>query len=205
MTIERPMFQPRAESVDSFSNRPATRQPEAAKRTSESRKPFGGLSRRGMIAGLAVLPAALPAAAAAMAPQGFECLVDEPALEAEDPAFALIRAKRLADVKHRGAIDAQAVAERVHGVRSDATREAAELSEAACVAANDAAWDLVMTLPTTLAGIAAMLNFANQFEDEGEEWPDTDAVGPEGWHYQLRKTTADALEAIMMQGAGGAA
>lgn len=58
------MFPPRAESVDSFSPSPATRQPETAKRTSESRKPFGGLSRRGMIAGLAVLPAALPAAAA---------------------------------------------------------------------------------------------------------------------------------------------
>lgn len=205
MTIERPMFPPRAESVDSFSHSPVTRQPETAERTSESRNPLGGLSRRGMIAGLAVLPAALPAAAAAMAPQAFERLVDEPALEAEDPAFALIRAKRLADVEHCRAIDAQAVAERVHGFRSDATREAAELSEAACVAANDAAWGLVMTLPTTLAGIVAMLNFANQFEDEGEEWPDTDAVGPGGWHYQLRKAMADAIETIMRQAAGGAA
>lgn len=63
MTIVRPMFPPRAESPDSFPAQPATGQPETAERTSESRKPFGGLSRRGMIAGLAVLPAAVPAAA----------------------------------------------------------------------------------------------------------------------------------------------
>ena len=36
MTIERPMFPPRAESVDSFSHQPAIGQPESANRTSES-------------------------------------------------------------------------------------------------------------------------------------------------------------------------
>lgn len=45
MTIERPMFPPRAESVDSFPAQPGTRQPETAERTSESRKPFKRLSR----------------------------------------------------------------------------------------------------------------------------------------------------------------
>jgi hypothetical protein len=45
MTIERPMFPPRAESADSFSSQPATGQPETWKRTSESGKPAEGLYR----------------------------------------------------------------------------------------------------------------------------------------------------------------
>jgi hypothetical protein len=28
------------------------------------------------------------------------------------------------------------------------------------------------------------------------EWPDTDTIGPEGWHYQLRATMAAAIEAL---------
>jgi hypothetical protein len=40
MTIERPMFPPRAESVDSFSRQPAIGQPESQIRISESPKPF---------------------------------------------------------------------------------------------------------------------------------------------------------------------
>ncbi|MET3346660.1 hypothetical protein ABIF52_007041 [Bradyrhizobium japonicum] len=43
MTIERPMFPSRAESVDSFSSQPAIGQRETEKRTSESRKPAEGL------------------------------------------------------------------------------------------------------------------------------------------------------------------
>ncbi len=41
MTIERPMFPPRAESVDSFSHQPATGQPESGNRASDSPNPFG--------------------------------------------------------------------------------------------------------------------------------------------------------------------
>jgi hypothetical protein len=40
MTIERPMFPPRAESVDSFSLQPAIGQPESEKRTGDSPSPF---------------------------------------------------------------------------------------------------------------------------------------------------------------------
>jgi hypothetical protein len=58
-----------------------------------SPKPAGGLSRRHMLAGLAALPAALPAAAASGA---------EP-----DLAFVLIAEKLAADVAHCEAIDAQ--------------------------------------------------------------------------------------------------
>ena len=50
--------------------------------------------------------------------------------------------------------------------------------------------------PTTLAGVLAVLRFANQFEAEGNEWPDSDRIGPDGWHYQLRGTMAAAIETI---------
>lgn len=36
-------------------------------------------------------------------------------------------------------------------------------------------------------------------EDQGQEWPNTDAVGSEGWHYRLRATMAAAIEAIMVR------
>jgi hypothetical protein len=44
---------------------------------------------------------------------------------------------------------------------------------------------LANTPPTTLAGVAAVLRLANEIED-GNEWPDTDTVGRNGWHYRLR-------------------
>jgi len=40
MTIDRPMFPPRAESVDSFSLQPGVRQPESQTSTSDSPSPF---------------------------------------------------------------------------------------------------------------------------------------------------------------------
>jgi hypothetical protein len=51
---------------------------------------------------------------------------------------------------------------------------------------------------------AAVLRFANEIEDGGMEWPATDTVGPEGWHYQLRATVAAAIEALIKARAGEA-
>jgi hypothetical protein len=62
MTIERPMFPPRADSVDSFSLQPAIGQRGNECRLSESRRPAEGLSRRVVLAGVASA-AALPIAA----------------------------------------------------------------------------------------------------------------------------------------------
>jgi len=66
MTINRPMFPPRAESADSLSPHPAIGQPETECRASESRKPVEGLSRRVVLAGVASA-ATLPIVAAAPA------------------------------------------------------------------------------------------------------------------------------------------
>ena len=56
-----------------------------------------------------------------------------------------------------------------------------------------------MPTPTTLAGVAAVLGFANDIEDAGLEWPGTDTIGREGWHYQLRQTMAQAIKTIIAE------
>jgi len=56
---------------------------------------------------------------------------------------------------------------------------------------------MATTVPTSLAGVAAMLRYANEFEDSGSEWPGTDTIGREGWHYQLRQSAARALEGLL--------
>jgi hypothetical protein len=45
--------------------------------------------------------------------------------------------------------------------------------------------------------VAAVLQYANEIEDKGEEWPGADTTGPEGWHYQLRQTMARAVVNLM--------
>jgi hypothetical protein len=123
-----------------------------------------------------------------------------PAAAAVDPAFALIAEKLAADVAHCDAIDVQGEAEKRCGLSSDEAIEAQDGCEAACDYANEVEWKLATTPPTTLAGVAAVLRFANEIEDAGLEWPDTDAIGPEGWHYQLRATMAAAIEALIKGG-----
>jgi hypothetical protein len=72
--------------------------------------------------------------------------------------------------------------------------------EQLCDSCQDLAWALANTVPISIAGVVAVLQYANECEDGGEEWPDTDTIGSEGWHYQLRQTAARALETI--QGVG---
>jgi hypothetical protein len=103
---------------------------------------------------------------------------------------ALIAAKLAADVAHCEAIDAQDAAEGRFGYDSDEAWEAAEHCETACHYVNEVDWKLATIPPTTLAGVAAVLWFANEIEDGGMEWPSTDTIGPDGWHYQLRATMA---------------
>jgi hypothetical protein len=123
---------------------------------------------------------------------------------AADPAFALIAEKLAADVAHGKACDALSDAEERYGFHSDAVEEAWENSGAACHAADEVGWKLARTVPATLAGVAAVLRFANEAEDAGNEWPDTDTIGPDGWHYQLRATMAAAVEALIEAQAGKA-
>jgi hypothetical protein len=136
-----------------------------------------------LLAGLALLPVALPAAS-----------------QAPDPAFGLIAEKLAADAAHCEAIDAQDAAETTHEYGSAATQEAWDRCCDACWVVNEADWRLARTPPTTLAGVAAVLRFANAIEDGGMEWPVTDTIGAEGWHYQLRATMAQAIEDLIKAG-----
>jgi hypothetical protein len=102
------------------------------------------------------------------------------------------------------AIDAQDEAEGADGFGSDAAEEAFQRCCVACGVVNEADGRLATTPPTTLAGVAAVLRFANESEDAGMEWPDTDAIGPDGWHYQLRATMAAAIEELMKGGKANA-
>ena len=183
------MFPPRAESVDSFSHQPAIGQPESQNIASESGKPAKGLSRRHALAGLAVLPA-VPFATAR---------IGSAVTSAIDPAFDLIARKRAADLVYGLAIDAQDEAAKRYGINSEEDWAASDLCEVHCDVVNRIDWDLARTPPTTLAGVAAVLRFANQIEDQGLEWPMTDTVGREGWHYRLRATMAQAIETIVSQ------
>jgi hypothetical protein len=150
-------------------------------------------SRRAVLAGIAsaaaggAVAAAIPIAAVAGIPA--------------DPAFTLIAEKRAADVAHCKAIDVWSEFEERGDFSSAAHLEAEDNCEAACHFVNEIDWKLANTIPTTLAGVAAVLRFANEIEDAGNEWPNTDTVGPEGWHYQLRATMAAAIEAIIRKGA----
>jgi hypothetical protein len=104
-----------------------------------------------------------------------------------------------ADAAHGDAIDAQDDAERDQGVDYVA-EDADQRSCAACWAVFEADWRLARTPPTTLAGVAAVLRFANVIEVGGMEWPATDTIGAEGWHYQLRASMAAAIEALIESG-----
>ena len=119
-----------------------------------------------------------------------------------DPAFALIAEKRAADIAHGEAIDAQDEASSRYGFHSDEESEADDRCYVVCHAVHAIDWKLATTQPTTLAGVAAVLRFANEIEDSGMEWPYTDTIGREGWHYQLRATMAAAVEALIKVPAG---
>jgi hypothetical protein len=99
------------------------------------------------IAAGGAVAAAIPAATLAAAP-------------AVDPIFALIAAKRAADLAHDRACGALNEAEVRYGVDSDEADEVFALGGSACHAAYEAGWPLATTPPTTLAGVAAVLRFA---------------------------------------------
>jgi hypothetical protein len=140
-----------------------------------TRRRFLAVSAGASVASVGTLAAAAMPAAAPGSPA---CAVD--------PAFVLIAEKLAADVAHCEAIDAQGEIEGRGDFRSAAAIEAQDNNAAACHFANEADWKLANTPPTTLAGVAAVLRFANEIEDAGGEWPDTDTIGRDGWQYQLR-------------------
>lgn len=163
-----------------------------------SRRAFLIVAAVGSIAGAGSL------AIAAAAPNDVPQAVTTPRHGRPDPAFVLIADKQAADIAHGEAIDAQDEADERFGFHSDESSEADDRCLVACRAVNAIDWRLATTPPTTLAGVAAVLRFANEIEDGGMEWPSTDVVGAEGWHYHLRATMAAAIDALIKAPAGKA-
>jgi hypothetical protein len=185
MTIERRMFPPRAESVDSFPLQPAIGQRERESRASESGSPCEGLSRRTMLGALAVLTGALPAAAGATEPtppDGFERVLDQEGrlwFKAEgmpDPIFAAIKRHRAASVVWNAAVDARSEFPEGPEPLTDKEREQRDMLDDALATARGAldktGVDLIRTEPTTLGGIASVIGYIQrQMRDDGTFMP----------------------------------
>jgi hypothetical protein len=117
-----------------------------------------------------------------------KALAATPASSGADPIFALIARHRAEYKAYGDAILAQEPSGR--------WRDADARVEQLCDSCQELGWAIASTIPTTMAGVAAVLSYANEFEDLGDEWPSTDDIGPEGWHYQLRQSTLRALQAL---------
>jgi hypothetical protein len=110
---------------------------------------FASVAGAGSLALAATAPNSVPAAVTVTVPRHSR----------PDPAFALAD-KRAADIAHCEAIDAQDAAdERGLGVDGVADR-----CEAAGHAVNAIDWRLATTPPMSLAGVAAVLRFANEMK-----------------------------------------
>jgi hypothetical protein len=170
MTIERPVFPPRAESVDSFSAQPAIGRRENRERISESRKPAEGLSRRSMIGALAMLPAALPPAAASM----------------PDPVFAAIETHRQAHAAHQAAIEEGNQLEKLGGDWTTVT-------EKPCHDENVAFEALIRAAATTQQGLLAKLAYLRAIAESDEAWMHDER---DGTALDLMKSFAGSLQTI---------
>jgi hypothetical protein len=145
------MFPPRAESVDSFSHLPSIGQPESENLASESGKPAKGLSRRLMLGGLAILPAALPAVVG---------------IPATDPIYAAIAAHRKTHAAHMAALHLQTRFERRYGIG-----EGSWISTKPCHDEDDAFTAFVAEPATTVQGLVAKLAYFDELAGEFEtEW-----------------------------------
>jgi hypothetical protein len=68
-------------------------------------------------------------------------------------------------------------------------------------AETDAACVLVSICPTTMAGIIALLHYANAVDKDGEDWPrelmSDDGTKTRSWHYFLIEVIAEALPGLV--------
>ena len=140
--------------------------------TPPTNRPVDTTRRRFLaVAAFASVAGAGSLALAATAPNSVPAAVTVPRHSRPDPAFALIADKRAADIAYGEAIDAQDEADGRYGFHSDEASEADDRCLAACHAVRAIDWKLATTPPTTLAGVAGVLRFANEIEDGGMEWP----------------------------------
>jgi hypothetical protein len=200
---------------DRITTRAAAMLPAPCERIATSCPPAGstspGSSRRGILAGVAT---ALATAAAVNATAIVKASGAEP-----DPIFGVIEAHRAAWRRASEAFD------RMSGIEESLPRGAphwayfcdpvpADLDptlveacldhRAAWEAHVDAAVELVTVLPTSIAGLIALLNYSLKFSIEDQCWP-SDLVGAEGdndeniyrpWHIWMQRHVVEVLEGM---------
>jgi hypothetical protein len=144
-------------------------------------------------------------------------IASRPAAAADDPIFKLIEA-------HKAAVAARDFALSVHTkleneLPRDKRRSSIYVGEEnifddddprwidaergisrAWDAETDAAVVIVNVRPTTMAGVIALLQYANEADIDGMEWP-TDLLSDDGettrsWHYFLIETLAETLPTL---------
>src|SRR6266446_404680 len=144
-------------------------------------------------------------------------IASQPAAAADDPIFAAIDA-------HRAAVDARNSIIGVHSILEDELPRDKRRSSVICfeediVETDDPRWidaergvsrawdteysiavDLLNVRPTTLAGVLALLQYANAADIDGEVWP-TDLLSDDGektrsWHYFLIEALAETLPTL---------
>lgn len=122
-----------------------------------------------------------------------------PAVAAVDPIYAAIAA-------HERAAEAYTVAllRQDEDISDPQIQEAIlDATELAAEADTDAAWEMVNTIPTTVAGAVALLKYSMSGEHRyGCEWPhlfdeeDTEYEHAKPWDWFLQRTLVRSLEAI---------
>jgi hypothetical protein len=207
MTIERPMFPPRAESVDSFSLQPAIGQRERECLTTESRKSAEGLSRRLVLAGVASA-AALPIAAAGIA--AVPSPTPRPA-SVSDPIFAIIDKHQAATAAWSEAVNVEYTYEKTsaeveimdHTERQTYESTFDRLQEATSDSGDqmrEASTNLVNTPPASLSGIVALCEYFGPIIDDEEhhlpdeiDWDDGTQSTPAGAFANAIRSAVSAM------------
>ena len=159
---------------------------EADTRVSTPRTDSSSLSRRKTLAGLAVLPALIPAVAAAADP---------------DPIFAAIERHRVLSTEYDSAV---AISGNLGGPEFEA---AEEITSVCCDALLEHANKLICSKPTTLAGAIALVRYVASLEEwqepvdyDQQAWEDAGELRPKNWHHTFLDTLADALDKMAAPG-----
>jgi len=154
----------RGESADSFSHQPGIAQPESRNLTSESGKPAKGLSRRLMLGGLAILPAALPAAVEAAADPIYAAIAAcREAREVADIAYSRTSAL-YREAKEKFGDDDTRKTRRMHRdyIEGVLGMDGDDYTDGPAFALYEAYDNFTLTEPTTLAGLFAMLIYCEE-------------------------------------------
>jgi hypothetical protein len=179
MTIERPMFPPRAELVDSFSHQRTPRDRPDETSPGASPRPAEGIGRRSLLVALVALPAAAPTAAHV----------------SSDPVHAMIEQHKVLSAAYTAAVNHPGVGA-VGSEQSEEAEEAEEISDGAYDALLDRAERLFAFRPPTLAGVAALLRYASVLE----EWELPRGFNDNPEMQNFCATMTGAIEAIVRRG-----